>query len=672
MFAMCGAALAPALALAAPPARHPLTLDDIMATTAVRGLACSADGRSAAWVATTNDVKADKRRSRIWTVDLSGGAPRALTAADQSASAPAFSPDGSAIAFLATRGKDEHDQIWLLDRRGGEAQKLSDVTGDIDGFRWSPDGKRIVLMMTDPEPKGPEDDPDRPLPQVIDTLHFKQDTVGFLTAGRHTHLWLLDVATHALTRLTAPGEWDESAAEWSPDGRTIAFVADHATDPAAPATQWLLTVRAEAGAAPHVVAHFPTVFGQGLVWSRDGQRIVHVVGLDPPRINQYSQPQLAQTDLASGKTRIIPAAAGMALSDPIALGQDRIGAILAEDRREIAVALDPAGGALQRLGDPALAVSEQCGATDGGKAPRAIIASGDGRLSEVLALNGARATPLSAHNATISAQVAWAPVIDFAARADDGNEVHGMLIQPAGYRVGQRYPTVLLIHGGPTSQDTHDLDASGGMMVRQWLSAHGYAVLAVNYRGSSGRGMDYASTIAADWGNKEVRDLDAAVDWAIARGIADPARLGVGGWSYGGILTDFLIAREPRFKAAISGAGEGNILALFGVDQYIAQYWQEIGPPWQNPALWQRLSEALLHADRIRTPTLFMGGSADDNVPLIGGQQLYAALKLTGVPTRLVVYPGAFHGLTRPGFVRDRYERFADWYGKWLAEPAKP
>ncbi len=263
--------------------------------------------------------------------------------------------------------------------------------------------------------------------------------------------------------------------------------------------------------------------------------------------------------------------------------------------------------------------------------------------------------------------IGLAPVRDFAAKAVDGNEVHGQVVQPVGYQPGRRYPTVVWIHGGPVAQDGHQLEPAGNAIIRQWLSAQGYAVLAVNYRGSEGRGSDYSATIAADWGNKEVKDIDAAIDWAIGSGMADPARLGVGGWSYGGILTDFLIVREPRLKAAVSGAGEGNIFALFGVDQYVGQYWHEIGLPWQTTDRWIKLSEPLLHADRIKTPTLFMGGTADDNVPLIGGQQLYQALRINGVPSQLVAYPGAFHGVNRPSFVRDRYERIAAWYARWLA-----
>ena len=648
----------------APAPRHALTTDDIMALVSLRGLTCSRDGRAAAWVASTIDAKADKQRPRIWLADLPGGTPRAITAAEAGAGEPAFSPDGRTIAFSATRDKDEHPQIWLLDRQGGEAEKLTDLQGDMAEFHWSPDGRQIVIAMTDPQPKPPADDPKRPLPVVIDDIHFKQDTIGFLTAADHSHLWLFDVATKKLTRMTASGPWDESQAQWSPDGKTIAFVADHHTDPAAPSTQWLETVSAAADSTPRVVAKFGTVGSQGLVWSADGRRIVHTVGLPTPALAEYGQPQLAETDLASGTTRILPATAGMAIADPVPLGKGRIGGILVEDRKTIAVSIDPAGGPLVRLGDPGQAVAGQCEAADGGVAPRAVLSSGDGDPAEVRMIKGSAVTRLSAFNTAVAARVAWAPVSDFAAKASDGNDVHGLLLQPAGYQPGKRYPMVLWIHGGPVSQDGHQL--GGDMIMRQWLAAQGYAVLAVNYRGSDGRGIDYSTTIAGDWGNKEVKDLDAAIDWAIAGGVADPDRLAVGGWSYGGILTDFLIVREPRLKAAVSGAGEGNIFALFGVDQYVGQYWQEIGLPWQSPDRWMKLSEPLLHADRIKTPTLFMGGTGDDNVPLIGGQQLYEALRINGVPTQLVAYPGAFHGISRPSFVRDRYDRIAAWYAKWL------
>jgi dipeptidyl aminopeptidase/acylaminoacyl peptidase len=167
-----------------------------------------------------------------------------------------------------------------------------------------------------------------------------------------------------------------------------------------------------------------------------------------------------------------------------------------------------------------------------------------------------------------------------------------------------------------------------------------------------------------------VMDLVGAIDEAVRSGIADGDRLGIGGWSYGGILTDYTIATTPRFKAAVAGAGSALQLSMYGTDQYITQYNQEIGPPWKSQDLWIKISYPFFHADRIRTPTLFLGGDKDFNVPLVGGEQMYQALRSLGVETQLVVYPGQFHGITVPSYKVDRLQRYLDWYGKYLKKAA--
>ncbi|MFN8582592.1 MAG: prolyl oligopeptidase family serine peptidase, partial [Gemmatimonadaceae bacterium] len=196
--------------------------------------------------------------------------------------------------------------------------------------------------------------------------------------------------------------------------------------------------------------------------------------------------------------------------------------------------------------------------------------------------------------------------------------------------------------------------------------ANGYAVIAANYRGSSGRGQDYQKAIFADWGNKEVQDLLAAVDQVVASGVADPDRLGIGGWSYGGILTDYTIATTTRFKAATSGAGSALQTTMYGTDQYIFQYEAELGAPWKNPKLWEKLSYPFWHADKIKTPTLFLGGEKDFNVPVTGGEQMYMALKSQGIDTEMIVYPNQFHGITVPSYQKDRLLRYLAWYDKYL------
>ena len=191
-------------------------------------------------------------------------------------------------------------------------------------------------------------------------------------------------------------------------------------------------------------------------------------------------------------------------------------------------------------------------------------------------------------------------------------------------------------------------------------------VLAINYRGSAGRGGAYQKAIHGDWGHLEVVDLLGAVDEAVRQGIADPDRLGIGGWSYGGISTNYTIATDTRFKAAISGAGSSMQFTMYGMDQYIVQYEQEMGQPWKTQDMWMKVSYPFFNADKIKTPTLFLGGEKDFNVPIAGGEQMYQALKSLGVDTHSSIYPGQFHGLTMPSYERDRLQRYLAWFGKYL------
>lgn len=194
----------------------------------------------------------------------------------------------------------------------------------------------------------------------------------------------------------------------------------------------------------------------------------------------------------------------------------------------------------------------------------------------------------------------------------------------------------------------------------------GYTVIAVNYRGSNGRGLNYCKAIYADWGNKEVKDLLGAVDEIIKQGLADPEHLGIGGWSYGGILTNYTIASDSRFKAAASGAGSSLQISMYGIDQYTLQYDSEIGAPWKNTDKWIKLSYPFFHADKIKTPVLFMSGLKDFNVPTAGSEQMYQALKSQGIVTELILYPNQFHGISKPSYQVDRLKRYINWYDKYL------
>jgi dipeptidyl aminopeptidase/acylaminoacyl peptidase len=259
------------------------------------------------------------------------------------------------------------------------------------------------------------------------------------------------------------------------------------------------------------------------------------------------------------------------------------------------------------------------------------------------------------------AELALGTTEDVSFRSKDGTLVNGLVVKPARYASGMTYPTLLRIHGGPVSQDQHSFHIE-----RELFAANGYVVIAANYRGSSGRGDAFSKSIHGDWGNKEVVDLLGAADYIVSSGVADPERLGIGGWSYGGILTNYTIASDTRFKAAISGAGSSLQLSMYGTDQYTVQYERELGPPWKNPDLWMKLSYPFFHADRIKTPTLFVVGEKDFNVPAAGSEQMYQALRSLGIDTQLVIYPDQFHGITKPSYKKDRLERYVCWYDRYL------
>jgi dipeptidyl aminopeptidase/acylaminoacyl peptidase len=247
----------------------------------------------------------------------------------------------------------------------------------------------------------------------------------------------------------------------------------------------------------------------------------------------------------------------------------------------------------------------------------------------------------------------------FQSTSADKTKVSGILYLPDSS--AKKLPLILFIHGGPVAQDEFAFDLS-----RQVLASAGYAVAAVNYRGSSGRGYQYAKSIYADWGNKEVQDIIGAADHLIRTGIADSSKLAIGGWSYGGILTNYTIAKDKRFKAAVSGAGSSFQFTMYGTDQYVTQYEEELGPPWKNKNKWFDLSYPFFQVEQIKTPTLFMASQNDFNVPVAGAEQMYQAFKSVGIPTELIIYPGQNHGLSVPSYIIHRYKRHIDWYQRYL------
>ncbi len=666
--------LLPTLALAslAAHAGRPLAPEDWYRFEELSSLQLSPDGQSAAYLSTRYDRESDEARASLWQVGWVGGDARALTSGE-SVGNPRYSPDGRYLSYTSARPAESPAQLWLLDRRGGEPRAASRLKGEIDGYEWLPDGVHVVVVQTlddsmtaaDKAPGASEHakDEKRPVPIVIDAFGFKKDEEGYRKADARTHLWLLDTTSTEAVQLTVDDGCEDSLPAVSPDGRQVAYVCNRHGSQAELGRDEVRIVEAKAGAKPRVLLTVDSPNGQHLAWSPDGRQLLLLLG-DGQKYSAYQEDRLAVADVASGALRVLTDALDRAVVTPCWAADSRsILVTVEDDGYRYPARVDVASGTLSKLGER-MVVEELAVAGE----HVAAISSADFTAREVYALEGGALRRLSAHNVALFSELALGTVEDISFHSRDGTEVHGMLHKPPGFVAGRRYPLVLWIHGGPNGQDEHnvDLEASTPSMVRRLLASHGYLVLAVNYRGSTGRGSAYARSIAGDWGHKEVQDLLAGVDYVLGLGIADPKRLGIGGWSYGGILTDYTIASDGRFVVAASGAGSANQISMYGSDQYVMQYNAELGPPWKTAALWEKVSYPFFHADRIHTPTLFMGGDRDFNVPVAGGEQMYQALRTMGVPAQLVVYPGEFHSLKRPSFLVDRWQRYLDWLGHYL------
>jgi len=646
------------------PARRPFSLDDLARIRHVSDPQISPDGAWVSYTVTTTDTARDRTQSDVWMTSWDGTRTVQLTSSPESEHMARWSPDGRWLAFLSGRGDPhEAEQLWLLDRAGGEAVRVTGYSGGVSDYVWAPDSRQLALVVKDPppEPLRP-DSAKRPRPIVIDRFQFKEDVEGYLD-HRRSHIYLIDLATRRGVLLT-PGDYNEALPSWSPDGKTIAFSSKRGADPDRGNNWDIYTIPAAPGSQPQQLTTFEGSDGDPYwdtrpAWSPDGKWIAYLQG-GPPRLIYYGVERLAVVPAAGGAARVVSPDLDRWVSEPRWSRDGRSIFFLLEDDGHYHLARVQAdGGPVERLVSGSVVVS----ALSTGPDDRlAVLASTPDAPAEVFAVEAAGSLrPLSRQNDGWLAEVRLGSTEEIVFKSRDGTPIHGFVVKPPGWTPGRPGPAILRIHGGPAEQFQSDFNEQF-----QWLASRGYVVIAANPRGSSGRGEKWASAIYADWGHKDAEDVLAAVDYGVGQKLADPERLGVGGWSYGGILTNYVIAQDRRFKAAISGAGASNILAGYGTDEYVREYEAELGRPWETTSTWLKLSFPFLHADRITTPTLFLGGTEDFNVPLLNAEQMYQALRSLGRQTQLIIYPGEYHSLKRPSFVRDRLQRYGDWYDRFL------
>ena len=621
----------------AAPGRKPLTPASFLEWRDVRDPQFSPDGTKVAFVV-SDPPKGEKRTCHIWLYDKSSNKALQFTYSEKSESSPRWSPDGKELAFLSDRGGDE-EQIFILRSEFGEAAAVTKEKAGVTAFEWSPDGQTIAYLAPDSKSEAQEKkEKEKDDARVVD----KED--------RRARLRLLHLASHESRALTDP-HWEVKQLAWLPDGQGIAVIATNrpASDQF---TDRIYLVNTEDGRTRELLA--PSGPVGDLRVSPNGMTLSFVGCREdgPDAHDLFLLPVIA------GAARNLT---GASLDRPImnyhwAKGGWLI-AVYAEGFRSKFVGYS-GEGEKKESGQLPTNPNEFSVAATG---EIAFVGWNSTAMPELwLRDTKGDARPVSHLNDGLKDFAVAVPEF-YKYKSFDGMEIEAALLKPAGYDGKAKLPLVVRVHGGPTGRWRDSIESWG-----QLLAARGYAVLYPNVRGSMGYGQKFTEMNRADWGGGDFKDVMAGVDDLIAKGIADPERLGIGGWSYGGYMAAWAVTQTTRFKAAVSGAGMSDLISEFGTEEgpaYDEWHW---GTPYEKPEGFLNASP-ILYVKNAKTPTLILQGEADTIDPPGQSQELYRGLKRYGVATELVMYPREPHGFREPKHRVDMLTRLMDWFDRYLA-----
>ena len=638
-----------------------ITLNDLYQLKEISSIDVSHSAEQIAYSVSSVDEKKDRYRNDIWLLDINKNKEKILLKGNPWVGKTKFSPDDTLLGYLAPgRGRySEYQQIWTINTKYSRKRQLTKLNANISDFEWSPDGTQMVFVA-ESRVVDKETDIQTPKPIVIDRYYFKEDGKDFLGEERQ-HLHLLDIKSKTTKQVTK-GTSNEILPSWSPDGKKVAYVTKTGEmDRTDNYDVYVLEIDSTNNPIQLTTNLGSDSSSSRPQWSPDGKKIAYLHGGDPALV-WYALQELAVIDLDTKTNSILTKELDRNASSPQWSDDGQNIYFVIEDNMKSQLAkYSLKEKKIEKIIPSNYYIAEWAKNYVVRNGKIGLILSNTNSPDEVFFYDENNLSQQSNHNSELlsSRQILETETISFTAA--DGEELFGMMIKPNNFDPSKQYPLIIRMHGGPVSQ-------YGLYFNYDWqlFAANGYVVMAINPRGSSGRGLNFQKMIFADWGNVDADDINQLADYAISLGYVDENRLGLGGWSYGGMLTNYVIAKDPRFKAATSGAGISNILSGFGDDQYIRDYIAEIGTPWDNTETWLKVSHPFLNANNIVTPTLFLVGEKDYNVPLIGSEQMYQALRHLNIPTELIVYPGEYHSFSTPSYNKDVLERYLAWYDKYL------
>jgi dipeptidyl aminopeptidase/acylaminoacyl peptidase len=656
-------------------AKHAITFNDLIQLHRVSGAAISRDGKWVAYSVSTPDMEANRGVSNIWIVSTSGGDPVQVTQGGHDNS-PAWSPDGKTIAFLSSR--DGTSQVYLLSMEGGEAKKLTQLSTGADLFHWSPDGKTIAFTSSVyavckddacNAKRDEEKEKSKVKARIYDHLLYRH--WDHWSEGKRSHLFVMPADASAAARDLTPGaDYDVPPEErsgpgdfnFSPDSKEICFTAVTDKVEAISTNADLFLVTVAGGEAKRITTQ--PGFDGNPVYSPDGRNIAYHAQLtagyeaDKWRVMLYDRQTGKHENLSEGFDRSATDLAWSSDSKTIYF--------LAENETlQPVYAMDAkAGAAPKKILD---GFSTEFTFTTDAKTLLTTRTSLT-MPSEIFvsAADGSGLKQITHTNDAILSQVQMNEPESFWFEGAEGTKVEAMLIRPPQFSTSQKYPTLVLLHGGPQTMWSN---AWGYRWNAQVFSGAGYATLMINRRGSTGFGQKFTDEITNDWGGKAYVDVMKGIDAAIARfPFIDKSRMAAAGGSYGGYMADWMATHTDRFKAIISHAGVYDKVSMYATEELWFEEHDMQGTPWSAPENYKKWAPSTYAGDlgKYKTPTLVVAGEKDYRVPYTQSLEFFNTLQRQGVPSELLIFPDEGHWVLKPQNSQLWYKTFLGWLATYV------